>query len=233
MTTPDDIGDPDPRLTLVAEYALGLLDASSHARVGRMIEADPALRTELAFWQSRFSALDDNFVESAPPARVLSAIEARVFGVKEPSGWWHSLALWRSVAASAVAVAVAAIGFNLMTPAADVSTLTTQLVAALESEGSPVRFLALYDGSGTVRLTALAGEPGEGDFELWAIQGEQAPISMGVIPANQRYEVDVSPDVLAGWGEGSVLAITLEQRGGSPDGNPHGPVVAQGEVTAI
>ena len=107
-------------------------------------------------------------------------------------------------------------------------------LAALEEEGSAVKFVALYDGSGNVRLTALSGDavPNK-DFELWAIQGGNNPISMGVIPVDQRSAVEISPDVMAGWGEGSVLAITLEEAGGSPDGNPHGPIVAKGAVTKI
>ena len=71
------------------------------------------------------------------------------------------------------------------------------------------------------------------DFELWAIQGGNNPISMGVVPVGERHAVSISPEVMAGWGEGSVLAITLEEKGGSPDGNPHGPVVAKGAVTPI
>ena len=42
-----------------------------------------------------------------------------------------------------------------------------------------------------------------------------------------------APEILAGWGEGSVLAITLEPEGGSPSGTPTGPIVAKGAVTRI
>jgi anti-sigma-K factor RskA len=107
-------------------------------------------------------------------------------------------------------------------------------VAALEEEGSDVRFVALYDGEGNVRLTALSGsDVPDSDYELWAIQGDNAPISMGVIPVTERSAVPISPEVMAGWGEGSVLAITLEAEGGSPDGQPHGPIVAKGAVSPI
>lgn len=236
MSAHDDIGGEDRGGALVAEYVLGLLDQSTHARVGRMIEQDAALRAERDFWQSRFSPLDTQFAEAAVPGHLLSAIESRMFGGQQPrpTGWWHSLLVWRGIASGALAVAVAAVGFNLMRPATDVSSLTTQLVAALEEEGSNVKFVALYDGSGNVRLTALSGEAvPDKDFELWAIQGGNNPVSMGVIPAAERHSVTISPDVLAGWGEGSVLAITVEDKGGSPDGNPHGPIVAKGAVTSI
>ncbi|MDB5473902.1 MAG: anti-sigma factor, partial [Devosia sp.] len=73
------------------------------------------------------------------------------------------------------------------------------------------------------------------DFELWAIQpsNNNTPISMGVIAATQRSAVTISAEVMAGWGEGSVLAITLEPEGGAPNGIPTGPVIAKGAVTPI
>lgn len=226
-------GEPGDTM-LVAEYVLGVLDPETHARVGRMIAADPRLVAERDFWQARLSGLDDEFIETAAPENVLPRIEARLFGTTSlRSRWWDSLPLWRGLAAGALAVAILAIGFGVMRPAGDVATIADQLVAALEAEGSDVRFLALYDGQGQVRLTALSGAAGpDKDFELWAIQGG-APISMGVIPGQIRHAVTLAPEVMAGWGEGSVLAITLEQAGGSPDGNPHGPVVAQGTATSI
>ena len=238
MSTSDDIGGEfERRNTLVAEYVLGVLSAQEHERIGRLIENDQALRAERDFWISRFSELDGEYAEARAPDHVLGAIERRVFGdiSRTPAAhWWDSLLVWRGIAAGALAVAVAAIGFNLLRPTPDVTALTTQLVAALEEEGSDVKFVALYDGSGNVRLTALSGAAvPDKDFELWAIQGDQAPVSMGVIPAAERSAVTISPEVMSGWGEGSVLAITLEPEGGSPNGVPTGPIIAKGAVTKI
>jgi len=240
MSTSDDIGgDYEGRNALVAEHVLGLLSPSEHDRVGRLIENDQALRAERDFWVSRFAALNAEYEETPVPGHLYAAIEARAFGdvvraSRPVASFWESLMVWRGIAAGALAVAVAAVGFNIMQPAPDVGALTTQLVAALEEEGSNVKFVALYDGSGNVRLTALSGEAvPDRDFELWAIQGGAAPVSMGVIPVSERSAVEISPEIMAGWGEGSVLAITLEPEGGSPTGAPTGPVVAKGAVTKI
>lgn len=234
MSDERDTNDGDKRGALVAEYVLGLLGPADHARVGRLIEADPALQRERDFWAARFAGLDKDFAEVPPPAHVLERVETRLFGAEARPSIWNSLALWRGITAGALAVAVAAVGFNLMQPAPSVTTLTTQLVAALEAEGSDVRFLALYDGAGAVRLTALSGDvPTDRDLELWAIQGGNDPISMGVIPVNARSVIELSEQVRAGWGEGSVLAITLEPKGGAPEGKATGPVVALGEVHQI
>ena len=238
MSTSDDIGgDFEGRNALVAEYVLGLLSSSEHARVGNLIDNDQNLRAERDFWVSRFASLNDEFSETAVPPHVYSAISARVFGdasARAPISFWENLMVWRSIAGGALAVAVAAVGFNLAQPQPDAGALATQLVAALQGEGSNVQFVALYDGSGNVRLTALSGDdvPGS-DYELWAIQGGNAPVSMGVIPVTERSAITLSPDVLKGFGAGSVLAISLEPDGGSPTGAPTGPVVASGVATAI
>ncbi|WP_449394632.1 anti-sigma factor [Devosia riboflavina] len=213
---------------------MGLLDPAAHEAVGRRIAADTMLQREHDFWESHFSGLDEQFEPVAPPANILPKIETRLFGAEKRASWWDSLALWRSVAAGALAVAAVAVGFSVLQPSPDSSALANQLVAALQAEGSDVQFLALYDGSGAVRLTALSGATlPNNDYELWAIQGGGSPISMGVVPINARTTVELSDAVRSGWGEGSVLAVTLEPKGGAPAGVPTGPIVAQGAVTKI
>lgn len=239
MSTSEHTGeDEGGRNALVAEYVLGLLDGAEHERIGRLIEDDQGLRSERDFWISRFGALNREYEDTTVPAHLFDAIEARAFGdvvkARGAAKFWDSLMVWRGIAAGALAVAVVAVGFHVFQPAPDASALTTQLVAALEEEGSNVKFVALYDGTGNVRLTALSGEAvPQKDFELWAIQGGNNPVSMGVIPVNERSAVSVPSDVMKGLGEGSVLAITLEDKGGSTDGTPHGPIVAKGAVTKI
>ena len=238
MSTSDDIGgDHEGRNALVAEYVLGLLSASEHERVGRLIENDQNLRAERDFWVSRFAALNAEYEETPVPAHLYAAIEARAFGdvvrVGRSLPWWESLMVWRGIAAGALAVAVAAVGFNLMQPRFDANTMAVQLVAALQAhEGSGIEFVALYDeGSGQVRITSLKGAAvPDKDFELWYINGDQPAVSMGVIPVNERREITVDPAVI---GPGTVLAVTLEQPGGSPTGVAQGPIVAVGSATPI
>jgi anti-sigma-K factor RskA len=234
MSERDDIEEAGDGRALIAEYVLGLLDAEAHERLRRRIAESPKLQAEEAFWQSRFSYLDAEFAPVEPPRHALSQIEKRLFPETARASFWDSLALWRGIAAGAVAVAAVAIGFSLLQPAPTSGVLATQLVAALQAEGSDVQFVAFYDGTGGVRLTALSGSAiPDRDYELWAIQAGQAPISMGLVPVDGRTTLALSDQVRAGWGEGSVLAITLEPKGGAPGGVATGPIVAQGVVTKI
>lgn len=235
MSTEGHSGSGENDQVLVAEYALGLLEGGERAAIARRIAAEPVMAADLRLWRSRLATLDGEFAEVAAPSGVLQRVEARLFGAAPVGGWWNSLALWRSLTAAAAAIAVVAIGINLLQPPRlDPRAFANQLVAALNEEGSNVSFVALYNpATGSVRLTALSGAAvPDKDYELWAIQGSNAPVSMGVIPIDQRSDVKLPtlPDTFAA---GTVLAITLEQKGGSPTGAPQGPIVAKGAATAI
>jgi anti-sigma-K factor RskA len=228
---------PDGDRILVAEFALGLLDAAEHDAVGRRIAAEPQLRRELALWRLRLSSLDREFAETPAPSGVLDRIERRLFATTAPAspwaGFWNNLGLWRGLAAAGLAAAIIAVGYNVLVPRAPLTG--QELVAALEQEGSGIKLVAFYDeASGTVRLAALGGEavPNK-DFELWAIKGSNAPVSMGVIKVDARNSVEVSAQLKSGFGVGTILAVTLEPKGGSPTGLPTGPIVAKGAATAI
>ena len=71
------------------------------------------------------------------------------------------------------------------------------------------------------------------DYELWYIEGDDPAVSMGVIPVDQRIEIPLDAGARAKFGEGTVLAVTLEQKGGSPTGVAQGPIVAVGAATPI
>jgi anti-sigma-K factor RskA len=241
MSEHDDIsGDFEGRNALLAEYVLGLLPAAEHERIGRLIENDRALQAERDFWIDRFSALNDEYTETPVPSHLLARIEARAFGDSLRAGGrasiWESLALWRGIAGGALAVAVIAVGVNLAQPRFDADQMAVQLVAALQAqEGSGVEFLAVYDqAQGEVRITSLKGTAvPEKDFELWYINGDQPAVSMGVIPVDQRLEIPLDAATRANIGPGTVLAVTLEQTGGSPTGVAQGPIVAVGSAIPI
>ena len=235
MSDDSDITGHNEDAFLVAEYALGLLKPDEYAALGARLLTDRALQADLRFWRGRLASLDGQFAETPAPAAVWSKLERRLFPATAKAGFWDSLALWRGLSAAAAAIAVIAIGVNIVTPRPDANAFAAQLVAALNAEGSNVQVVALYNATtGQVRLTALSGDAvPDKDYELWAIEGSNAPKSMGVISISSRNDVKVAPDVLAGFGPGTVLAITLERKGGSPTGAPQGPIVAKGAATQI
>jgi anti-sigma-K factor RskA len=238
MSEVDHSSEPRGDDVLVPEFVLGLLDRAEHEAFARRLASEPGLRAAVREWQLRFEGLDSGFDDAAPPAAAWTGIERRLFGTQAKSaGWWNSLAVWRGFTAAALAVAVIAIGVNLFRPAPlDPQQFAVELVAALQAqEGSGIEFVAFYDSaSGMVKLMGLTGEPlPDRDFELWYIKGEEAPVSMGVVPPGQRMEIALDATARGKFAEGTVLAVSLEPKGGSTTGAPTGPVVAAGKALAI
>jgi len=229
-------GMEDDRV-LVAEYALGLLEGGERALMAHRIATEPALAAEMRLWRERLAAMDNEFAEVPAPPQALGEIERRLWGEPaKPARWWDSLAMWRWATASALAVAVVAVGFNMMAPRPDANALATQLVAALQAqEGFGVEFVAFYDQvSGEVRITSLSGEAlPDRDYELWYIKGDAPAVSMGVLPINERRQIPLDEAARQGIEAGTTLAVTLEQKGGSPTGVAQGPIVAVGKVMPI
>ncbi len=235
MSDETNISGADEDGLLVAEYVLGTLTPDEYASVGDRLRNEPPLRSQYIFWRRRLAGLDKQFAETTAPAAVWSAIERRLFPDAAKSSFWSSLALWRGLTAAAAAVAVIAIGINVATPRPDPTAFAAQVVAALGKEGSGVSVVALYNTqTGQIRLTGISGQTvADKDYELWAIEGSNAPKSMGLISVTARNDMKLTPEEMVGFGAGTTLAISLEPKGGSPTGQPTGPVVAAGQATAI
>ena len=121
---------------------------------------------------------------------------------------------------------------EVKTPSA--ATPSPQYVAVLQAQGGSPAFILTVDGATrnfTVRrVGAAAAEPGK-TYELWLISDKlPRPRSLGVIgggdfttrPLLASYDSDVV--------NGATYAVTIEQPGGSPDGNPHSAPVYAGKL---
>jgi anti-sigma-K factor RskA len=108
-----------------------------------------------------------------------------------------------------------------------------QYVAVLQKDGGGPAFILTVDQATrnfTVRKVGAAAEPGS-SFELWLISDKlPKPRSLGVIGANDFTSRPVlssyDPDLV----RAATYAVTVEQAGGSPDGNPHSTPVFTGKL---
>ena len=103
------------------------------------------------------------------------------------------------------------------------------LVVSLESGETDYRFLAVHEeGSDKVRMTLVSGAVDEAkDFELWLVEPDRQTVSLGVIDAGKS-AIELTPEYVAILEKGGLLAVSLEQKGGSPTGVAQGPVIAVG-----
>jgi anti-sigma-K factor RskA len=118
-------------------------------------------------------------------------------------------------------------------PAAPAPVPSAQYVAVLQKDvGSPA-FILTVDGATknfTVRKVGAAAEPGK-SFELWLISDKlPRPRSLGVIGSSDFTARPVLASYDADTVKTATYAVTVEQAGGSPDGNPHSAPVFTGKL---
>ena len=161
---------------------------------------------------------------------------------------------WRTVATftSAIAVAlVAMIGIVFLLPgllpdstrrprtqvvearAPRSPAASAQYVAVLQKEGGSPAFILTVDGATrnfTIRRVDASAEPGK-SFELWLISDKLSrPRSLGVIGGGDFTSRAALSSYDADMVKAATYAVTVEQAGGSPDGNPHSAPVFSGKL---
>jgi anti-sigma-K factor RskA len=217
MSEPDlDPSDEDD--VLAGEYVLGVLSLSERLSIEARMKVDTNFSRRIAQWENDLGAVNDGYADLKPP-NLYPKIEARLFPkppkVKDFS--WFQFLLG-STAAAAIALSV----FLTLPNPQGVS-----LVATLRADAQPLVFAARFDGQALI-LSQTAGPVPAADkvYQLWLIDGDAAPVSLGLI----RGRVVRRP--VAGLSDGMILAVSLEPSGGSPTGAPTGPVLVTGVVDA-
>jgi anti-sigma-K factor RskA len=220
--------DDEDRDGLAAEYVLGTLDPLERAYVERQAARDAGFAAMIADWQDRLQPLTLLAPAVAPPPDLWRRID-RATTAPAPARRpiWRTLGFWRLSTAGGFALAAVLAVFLVLHP-----PVSTQAIAALTpvAGGAPV-FLAEAASDGTLRLQPVGPvsvAPGR-DLELWSLpQGATRTISLGVLPATGRRgrpAVMVAPS--------SQLLVSLEPQGGSPTGQPTGPVLYGGVLTRV
>lgn len=225
---------------LAAEFVLGGLPAALQADLARRLEQDAGFARLVAEWEERLTPMAEGFVPADLPPAVKRALDLRLFGqVPARRGIWSSLALWRGLAGAATAAFLLAVILpdlrSAPTPELPAGLQGERLAASLTAQGSNVTYLVLYDSAtGSVSLAHMSGDPVEGrDFQLWIAKGAEAPVSLGVIPAGVSTRVATTEQIRALMTTAAHMAISLEPPGGSPTGQPTGPVLAVGDLLGI
>jgi anti-sigma-K factor RskA len=220
-----------------AEYVLGVLDAAQRRAAERRIGRDAAFAREVAFWQERLGGLSAEVKEVAPTQGVWPRIEAAL-GRARPTAptrasLWENLRFWRGLALGASALAAAALAAFIY--ARPIAAPTVPLVARLDAEGGQAGFVAAVDsghGNLTIVPASLLGAE-QKSLELWLIPPGDKPHSLGLIDKSRPVTIKVPKDLLARVNDEAVLAVSLEPEGGSPTGQPTGPVIANGKLAQL
>jgi anti-sigma-K factor RskA len=219
-----------------AEYVLGVLGAAERRQAEQRLVHDQAFANEVAFWEERLGGLADAVAPVAPPERTWSRI-ARATRARHPGALggslWQSLVFWRSFAIGAAALAAAsiwALTFIAISPVA-----RPPLMATLGAANGQPGFVAAVNAGGTSLMVMPASllTSDRRAMELWLIPAGDKPHSLGLIAPGRPMRIEVPRDLVTRISADTALAVSLEPPGGSPTGQPTGPVIASGKLTGL
>ena len=228
-----DYGRPELADRLAAEYAAGTLRGAARRRFERLLPAHPQLRAATRAWEERLMPLTASLAPVQPSGEVWRRISERIGGgdAKPASGAWGRLAFWRWLAAFA---SVAAIGFAVLlanpTPAPPPIVVVLAPTGSAPGAAPAATLVASISGDRSTLvarpIVPVAVQPDRA-LELWAVPTAGAPRSLGLLPGGSG-TVALRGKVLAG---ADTLAVSLEPAGGSPTGQPTGPIVYAGKFS--
>lgn len=225
----------DDRDLRAAEYVLGSLSPSERAAMELELAVDPASVSAVRAWERRLAPLASVIPEVDPGPRVWAAILRALPGHAAPANdnrigeLSRKLRRWRWAAASASALAAGLALFIAVAPPARRDD--TRYVAVVSRGGELPALLVRIDvGAGTAQVRPVGAEtPAGRSLELWYVGTGQAPKAVGLIgPDATRLALPQGSEA-ARRGEG-VFAVSVEPPGGSPTGQPTGPVVYTGKL---
>lgn len=239
MNTPDD-SDNNLRY---AEYALGVLDADARAAVAQEVLVNEQAATAVALWQRQLAPLAEDIGEIAPAAHLWPGIrqalqlDAPTPPLQRPS-LWENLRLWQWIGAGASLVATACLVLLVVTPLRRPPPPTVVaaglMVSTIKQENGIASWTATMDLQ-RKQIIVVAASPGaiapDRSTELWLIPHGQKPVAVGVFAPGGVTTLSLSPALLAQLGPTAILAVSVEPLGGSPTGQPTGPVVATGAIS--
>jgi anti-sigma-K factor RskA len=231
-----DYGRPSLADALAAEYVAGTLRGRARARFEALLPGHPALQRAVREWQERLIPLTTGLPAEAPPARVWQGIEQTLWpaaAAPVPQPWWQKLGVWRALSGTALA-AMVGLGVLVATPPPALAPVVVVLQATGKDPAMDGNVVASFSGDGRVAVARPLTKVALGQdrvLQLWWATETGKPQSLGLIRADGATVLDRSrlPGGLKGSGI-DHMAVSVEPPGGSPTGQPTGPVVFYGKL---
>ena len=243
---------PDEERDLTAaEYVLRLLDGEALLAARGRLTSDPAFASAVEAWERRLAPMFDGFEDVPPPAELWGRI-ADAIGPEGTRAVDNIVQLrrrerlWKGYGATMTALAAGlalVLGLRVAQPDAPVPqprqaapvAEAPALVAALATKGGEATLSVTVSAdrrSVLVTPTRMAAVSGH-SHELWLIPASGTPVSLGVIAPGTPRRHSVPAGLVAEVKAETALAVSVEPEGGSPTGQPTGPVVASAPLRQV
>ena len=229
----DGSGDDGPS-TLAAEYVVGTLNQAESEAARARAETDSGFAAELRDWEQRLFPLTALALPVEPPTVLWARIErsnadaspARAAAADTPrAANDNTVRFWRAATFAALAVAASLGAFIVVRPQAPPLSF-----AVLAPTGVAAPMLVAFggtDGGFALRPSDAIPVAADRDLQLWSLPaGATRPVSLGILPAGGK---QLPPGIALG----TKLLVSLEPKGGSPTGQPTGPVVYGGTLQRL
>jgi anti-sigma-K factor RskA len=217
------------------EYVLGTMSEREARRFERLRARDAYYCDMADDWERRFSPLGETLVETDPPPEVWTRIERQIVQDQEPARLWDRLGFWRGFGLTAAALAACLLAFVVIDRVVLPPAPVTEKIAVLSDKSSAAWLVTIRDGGTRMTILPLRdiSVPAGRSLELWLVRGKgEAPVSLGLVPADGRRSVALSETAVRSWPRATQLAITLEPATGWTPGTPYGQALFAGKITA-
>ena len=208
---------PDTVNLLAAEFVLGTLRGRARRRFEQWRREFPLVDERCRFWEDQLLSLAKGLRPIRPPPHVWQGILTRLnLTRRQPR---RSTGRVWAIAASVVLVA----GLSALLYWRSLGPGKLSEVATIAAPGgAQIWEVDVYGTSGRliVKAGSLPAHPTDRDFELWALPAGGKPVSLGVLPASGSSDRTLTVAQRAALANTTQIAVTLEQLGGSPTGQP-------------
>jgi anti-sigma-K factor RskA len=160
-----------------------------------------------------------------PPAYLEWRLLGRVRKDSQPRGERLRNTFWRTWAVAATVVLALVVVTQKVTPPAEVKPAEFALMS--DAKGTPLWLISVHPEANRVDMKVVTPNPlpAGKSYELWMIPDGGKPVPMGLMNETGVASETVPPELLARLAQAKALAISLEPKGGSPTGQPTGPVL--------
>jgi anti-sigma-K factor RskA len=235
MSMADPLREEDA--LLAAELAFGLLEGEELHAAEQRLGTDPAFAAACRRWQDHAASLVDGIDEAPSPslwARIAARLPANDTGVADARlsvRRWQIGTLMASMAAALLGVIAVERGQGpIAPPTHQLPAASPPLVAMLSGAEKSVVAVSFDLDSGRLVAAPTGLSIAGHDAELWVIPAGGKPVSLGVIAVARPHMLRPGADRTRELVTGATLAISVEPIGGSPTGQPTGPVILTGKL---